>query len=424
MSNQRGAGFILKAIGWLVLLAVITSVSCLGSAVLAPKVSEWIYGTEVAVAPAVEQPPTPQPTTVAPPEQPSTPNEPSALPADADAEERLIAQVYRQVSPSVVYIQVIKQVGIEIPGMPGIEAGVGSGFVWDREGHIVTNYHVVQEADVVEVTFLDGTQALADVVGTDPHSDLAVVQVRDVPQEVLKPVTPGDSDQLFVGQRALAIGSPFAQQWTLTVGVISALGRTIRSGTSRFSIPEVIQTDAAINPGNSGGPLLDDSGRVIGVNTMILSGARSSSGVGFAVPINIVKRVVPALIEKGEYVYPWLGIAGVTLNRDLAEAMDLDPNQRGAMVTQVERGGPADKAGLRGADRTVEIFGQEVEVGGDVIIAIDDRPVKGMDDLIVYLVKETEPGQKVVLTVLRDGKEMEIPVTLGERPKAEEMPGR
>ncbi|RMF31773.1 MAG: PDZ domain-containing protein, partial [Chloroflexi bacterium] len=364
------------------------------------------------------------PTAVTPPEQPSPTGGPSALPSGADAEEQLIAQVYRQVSPSVVYIQVIKQVGIELPGMPGVEAGVGSGFVWDREGHIVTNYHVVQEADVVEVTFLDGTQALADVVGTDPHSDLAVVQVKDVPQEVLKPVTPGDSDQLFVGQRALAIGSPFAQQWTLTVGVISALGRTIRSGTSRFSIPEVIQTDAAINPGNSGGPLLDDSGRVIGVNTMILSGAGSSSGVGFAVPINIVKRVVPVLIEKGEYTYPWLGIAGVTLNRDLAEAMDLDPNQRGAMVTQVEQGGPADKAGLRGADRTVEIFGQEVEVGGDVIIAIDGQPVKGMDDLIVYLVKKTEPGQKVVLTVLRDGKEMEIPVTLGERPKAEEMPGR
>jgi len=233
----------------------------------------------------------------------------------------------------------------------------------------------------------------------------------------LHPVALGDSDAAFVGQRAIAIGNPFGQEWTLTTGVVSALGRTLPSGTSRFSIPEMIQTDAAINPGNSGGPLLDGEGRVIGVNVMIMSRWQSSAGVGFAIPVNVVRQVVPVLIEEGHYTYAWLGMVGRDLDRDTALAMDLSPDQRGALVIEVAEGGPAEDAGLQGSNETVTIDGADVQIGGDVIIAVDDQPVHTMDDLIVYLVKETRPGQEVALTVLREGQERQIEVTLGERPR-------
>lgn len=352
---------------------------------------------------------------------------PPALLEDADAEERLVASVYERVAPSVVHIRVVQHVSgmevprIEIPGWPEppqdfYRRGTGSGFVWDTAGHIVTNYHVVQGAEKVEVAFLDGTRVLAEIVGSDPDSDLAVLKV-DLPAERLRPVTPGDSDALFVGQRTIAIGNPFGQEWTLTTGVVSALGRTLPSGTSQFSIPEMIQTDAAINPGNSGGPLLDREGRVIGVNTMIVSQWQSSAGVGFAIPINIVKQVVPVLIEEGRYTYAWLGIKGRDLDRETALAMGLPPDQRGALVIEVTTNSPADRAGLQGAEETVTIDGAEAQIGGDVIVAIDDQPVTGMDDLIVYLVKETRPGQEVTLTLLRNGEERRIAVKLGKRPR-------
>lgn len=355
---------------------------------------------------------------------------PPAVLESADAEEKLVAAIYERVAPSVVHIRVVQHISgvtppeVEIPGWPDFQfppeefysRGEGSGFVWDTEGHIVTNYHVVQNAEKVEVTFFDDVTLPAEVIGSDPDSDLAVLRV-DRPAEFLRPVELGDSDSVFVGQRAVAIGNPFGQEWTLTVGVVSAVGRTLPSGTSQFSIPEMIQTDAAINPGNSGGPLLDGNGRVIGVNTMIISNFQVSSGVGFAIPVNIVKRVVPVLIEEGHYTYAWLGIRGRALERGIAEAMGLPPEQRGALVIEVVQGGPAAKAGLRGSNKTVKLDGANVEIGGDVIVAIDDQPVRSMDDLIVYLVKETRPGQKVTLTVLRDGQERRIEVTLGERPR-------
>ena len=360
---------------------------------------------------------------------------PTPLPATASklgaTEEELLINIYERVNPAVVNIRVSKRVERqatfpeepEIPGFPSIprmpdefyQQGQGSGFVWDQEGHIVTNNHVVEGADEVEVVFWDDTVVEGKVIGTDPDSDLAVVEV-DLPAEELHPVELGDSQELKVGQLAVAIGNPFGQAGTMTRGIVSALGRTFRPGASPFAIPEMIQTDAAVNPGNSGGPLLNSQGRVIGINSLILSRSGSSSGVGFAIPINMAKRVVPVLIEEGEYHYAWLGITGQDLTPTIVEAMDLPAGTRGALVIAVGQGGPADKAGLRGSTETVESKGRPLEIGGDIILAIDGTPVKDMDDVIVYLVKNTRPGQKVELSILRDGQEQKLTVELGERP--------
>lgn len=415
----------------LVLLGLIVTVLMLASCVVGILIAPRLAGLAPKVS---ENRPPILPTGQAYVAPASTPTPiPPAILDSADAEEKLVASIYERVAPSVVHIRVVQHVSgvqpprVEIPGWPDFEfppedyysRGEGSGFVWDTSGHIVTNYHVVQNAEKVEVIFFDGVTVPAEVIGTDPDSDLAVLRV-DRPAEALRPVELGDSDAVFVGQRAIAIGNPFGQEWTLTVGVVSALGRTLPSGTSQFSIPEMIQTDAAINPGNSGGPLLDGNGRVIGVNTMIISNFQVSSGVGFAIPVNIVKRVVPVLIEEGHYTYAWLGIRGRALERGIAEAMGLAPEQRGALVIEVVQGSPAARAGLRGSSKTIKLDGASVEIGGDVIVAIDDQPVRSMDDLIVYLVKETRPGQKVTLTILREGREQRIEVTLGERPRQQE----
>jgi 2-alkenal reductase len=252
-------------------------------------------------------------------------------------------------------------------------------------------------------------------VGQDPSSDLAVIQV-DVKSSLLQPVELGDSSALVVGQQVFAIGNPFGQLWTMTTGIVSAVGRTIQSGTSSYSIPEVIQTDASINPGNSGGPLLDSHGRVIGVNEQIESQSGSSSGVGFAIPVNIVKRVAPALIKDGHYNYAWLGITGTSLTLDLNEAMNLSPDQRGALVINVTSGSPSDKAGVQAGQRQATINGDQVAVGGDVIIAVDGQSVTGMDSVIDYLFTSKQPGDKITLTVLRNGQQKDIAVTLGQRP--------
>ena len=358
-------------------------------------------------------------------------------PADADEEEQLIYNVYQQVSPSVVHIRVVQQFDgtvfdrFEFPTVPGwpegtfpdlpqpeeefFQYGAGSGFVWDQDGHLVTNYHVVAGADKIEVNFFDGTQARAEVVGSDPDSDLAILKV-DVNPDVLHPVTLTDSDALFVGQRAIAIGNPFGQEWTVTTGIVSALGRTLPSGTGQYAIPEMIQTDAAINPGNSGGPLLNAQGEVIGVNTQILSGSGASNGVGFAIPSRIVAQVVPVLVEKGEYSYAWLGLQGIDLSLDVIEAMDLPNETRGVLVVAVTADGPVEEAGLQESNDTVEVDGLALPLGSDIIIAINDQPVTGMADLIAFLVKDTQPGDEVTLTILRAGKEERITVELGERP--------
>ncbi len=369
--------------------------------------------------------PTPAPKLTPPPTATPVP-----LPADASADERTASDVYRKVSPSVVFIRVVSQPTTggaqqrpQIPNLPqlpdlpptGPQQASGSGFVIDRDGHILTNNHVVEGADKVEVRFIDGTTVRAKVVGTDPDSDLAVIQVDK--SSLLQPVELGDSSALIVGQQVFAIGNPFGQMWTLTSGIVSAVGRTIQSGNSRYSIPEVVQTDAAINPGNSGGPLLDKHGRVIGVNTMIISDNRSSSGVGLAVPVEIVKRVAPALIKDGKFTYAYLGLSGGALTPDLAGAMNLSPDQRGVLVGQVVKGGPSDKAGLLGSQKQVEIDGDKINVGGDVIVAADGNGVTGMDGVIDYLFTSKRPGDQITLTILRDGQQKEVVVTLDERPR-------
>lgn len=339
-------------------------------------------------------------------------------------EEQLLIQLYKQVIPSVVSIQVVRKAA-SVPGSatPGdvYQRGQGSGFIADGpEGIVVSNNHVVEGAELVEVVLWDGTILPAEILGRDPDSDLAVLKVERG-DRAMRAVALGDSDALQVGQRAIAIGNPFGWQGTLTVGIISGLGRTLRLGhvservSGRFSIPEMIQTDAAINLGNSGGPLLDTDGRVIGVNTAINSLTGASGGVGFAVPINTVRRVLPDLVEKGSYAYPWIGITGTDLRPVHVEAMDLSTD-RGAIVVAVTEEGPASEAGLKGSASTIERFGEEIGIGGDVITAIDGQPVHQFDDLLVYLIREKRPGDEVRLSILRDDQRMHLDVVLGQRP--------
>ncbi len=327
--------------------------------------------------------------------------------AEAAAEERLIINIYARVSPSVVFIDAINN---EDP----LESSNGSGFVFDTKGHIVTNNHVIADSDKILVTLADETTAPAEVIGTDPGSDLAVLKIT-APPEMLQPIELGDSKSLQVGQRAIAIGNPFGLERTVTTGVISSLRRTLNRRDSGFRIAELIQTDAAINPGNSGGPLLDSSGKVIGVNTAIFSQSGTSSGVGMAVPVDMVRKVVPKLIETGHYAHPWLGITGQSITSDLQEALDL-PVDKGILVYTVEEDGPAEKAGLRGGDHEVRLAGLPVLTGGDILKSIEDMPLKKFDDLINYLARETEVNDTVVLVVLRDGKEYSVKVRIEERP--------
>lgn len=328
------------------------------------------------------------------------------------AQEAVINNVYQRVAPAVVNISVVS-----VPeGGLGVQEGSGSGFVYDTGGHIVTNDHVVQGARSIMVHFPDGTEVSAEVVGTDADSDIAVIKV-DVDPAVLHPVELADSDQLRVGQFVIAIGNPFGFEGSVTSGIVSALGRLLLR-ESRYSLPNLIQTDTAINPGNSGGPLLNAEGRVIGVTTLIFSETRSNAGVGMAIPSNTVRRVVPGLIATGRFQHPWLGIVGTSVTPRLAKELDL-PVDHGALVERVIGDGPADRAGLLGGTRDVQVGGvnRQILAGGDIIIAGNDQPVKQFDDLIVFL-ETTEVGQVVDLTILRDDQELHVPVTLGARPDA------
>ncbi len=346
----------------------------------------------------------------------------------ADLEPQLYETVYARVNPSVVYIE--NQTRLTRSNDATLPASSGSGFVWDAQGHIVTNNHVVANADRLQVTFFDGVTLPAELVGTDPDSDLAVIKV-DPKIAHLVPVTLGDISQVKVGQRAIAIGNPFGLVGTMTTGIVSAIGRSLPSNpesTQSYNIPQVIQTDAAINPGNSGGPLLNDRGEVIGVNFQIRSDGGTNSGVGFAIPVNIVRRVVPALIADGKYQHAYLGIRGQTYSPAWADALGFSPDVRGAYVMEVVSGGPASRAGLRGATTATDvILGLSttgpvyLPRGGDLIIAIDGQPVKAFDDILVYLENEKSPGDKVELTVLRAGsrEEVKITVTLAARPQVQ-----
>ncbi|MEJ5240021.1 MAG: trypsin-like peptidase domain-containing protein [Anaerolineales bacterium] len=339
-------------------------------------------------------------------------NNPPAVNNSTVAQEDVLVALYERVSPGVVAVRSLDA------------SSLGSGFVVDREGHVVTNYHVVQDEQRVEVDFTSGYKAYGTVIATDLDSDLAVIKV-DAPAEELHPLPLGDSDQLKVGQTVVAIGNPFGLSGTMTVGIISALGRTLESeraapGGAFFSAGDIIQTDAAINPGNSGGPLFNLRGEVIGVNRAIrttnftTTGEPLNSGIGFAISINIVRRVLPSLIQFGRYDYPYLGISALPeLNLAAIEALGLK-NFTGAYITQVAPGSPADKAGLRGGSQPTSIQG--LEAGGDLIVAIDGHEVKRFDDLLRYLLNNKSPGETVVLTVLRGDQKVDITVTLGKRP--------
>jgi 2-alkenal reductase len=291
---------------------------------------------------------------------------------------------------------------------------IGSGFIIDREGHIVTNNHVVTAAEEVLVNLADERTVTAEVIGADPGSDLAVLKI-DVPPEQLTVVQLGESSVLRVGQRAIAIGNPFGLERTITTGVISSLGRTLPRDDSDFQLAQVLQTDAAINPGNSGGPLLDSQGRVIGVNTAIRSLTGVNSGVGFAIPVDIVSRVVPELIAHGRYRHPWVGVSGLTISAEMVEAMDL-PVDTGVLVFTVEPDSPAERADLQPGNREVVVSGRPMRAGGDILVAINGTIVKNFDDLINYLASRTSVGDMVTLTLVRDGAEITVELKLEERP--------
>ncbi|MDD5370251.1 MAG: PDZ domain-containing protein [Anaerolineaceae bacterium] len=361
------------------------------------------------------------------------PNPPVAASSSAIAAmEGVLQQIYAQVNPSVVNIQVVSQAPRSIPGNPFgnqgnpgafIQQALGSGFVWDKQGHIVTNNHVVDGATTVNVTFSDGLTVAAKVIGTDVNSDLAVIQV-DVPADRLQPITLADSTQVKVGQLAIAIGNPYGLEGSMSVGIISGLQRSLpvsnnnsgfQSGLN-YTIPDILQTDAPINPGNSGGVLVDDQGHVMGVTAAIESQSGSNSGIGFVIPSELVNKVIPALILNGHYDHPWIGIAGTTMKPELAQPMGLNSDQRGVLVVEVTPGSPAAKAGIQGSTKPVTINGQQGAVGGDVIVAIDGHEIKTFDDMVTYLSRSTNVGQKITLNLLRSGKNMTVDVTLEARP--------
>jgi S1-C subfamily serine protease len=334
-----------------------------------------------------------------------------------DALQSQIIAVYQEASPAVVNITNRSYVYDRFMGAIPQE-GTGSGFVYDTEGHIVTNYHVVENAEELLVTLSDGQTYEAEVVGSDATNDLAVLRVVGA-KELPEPLTIGDSESLEVGQFVLAIGNPFGLEQTLTTGVVSALGRVIESPEDNRFIGEAIQTDAAINPGNSGGPLLDLSGRVIGVNSQIISSSGTSSGVGFAVSASTVQRVVPELISQGHYSHPWLGVQLLSLtsaNRTaLEEAGATVPADSGVLVLEAVAGGPADKAGILGGTRLVRIGNYQVPVDGDIIVAINGQPLADSQDLTVYLESETTVGDTVEVTMVRGGQQQVVQVVLGEQ---------
>ena len=291
--------------------------------------------------------------------------------------------------------------------------GSGSGSIIDTKGHILTNHHVVANAQKLEVTLADGSKWPAKLVGSDPDNDLAVIKI-DAPREKLKVIPMGDSKNLRIGQKVLAIGNPFGFERTLTTGVISSLGRTIRSEVGTL-IEDVIQTDAAINPGNSGGPLLNSAGEIIGINSAIISPSGGNVGIGFAIPVNTVKQVVPELIAKGYVTYPWIGATLQSLIPEVAKYLKLKI-ERGTLIAEVVNGGPADKAGLKGGDQRVQVGNIIMMVGGDIVVKADEREVKTNDDLVRYI-REKKPGDTILLKVHRKGNTMDVKVVLGERPR-------
>jgi len=319
-----------------------------------------------------------------------------------------LVELFEKSEEGVVKIQVVRN------NIPGDTGSVGSGFVYDNLGHIITNAHVVDGASKATVTFLDGSQYDAEIIGKDKFTDIAVIKVSEKPR-LLHPLQIGDSSQLRIGEQVAAIGNPFGLSGSMTSGIVSQMGRLLPSQDSGFSIPDVIQTDAAINPGNSGGPLLNMKGQVVGINTAIQSISGGNTGIGFAIPSNTAIKIVPSLIEDGEYHHPWIGISGRDIDPDLARVLELK-DAKGFLIITVVDGSPADKAGLKGMTATQVIDGKEYPADGDIIISVDDKEVRKISDILIHLQREKSVGDTMVLGVLRDGEFMHKFLTLVERP--------
>jgi len=390
-----------KAIFLLIAILLLAGLACSFSSLTedtqAPTVESSTIGSSL-----------PSPTAVLPPDNStnSVQLDQISIEEGLGLEQRLV-ELYQRVNPSVVHILVYSGRNDAFP------LGSGSGFVYDGEGRIVTNNHVVEDGNEFEVVFADGSSQWANVLGTDVDSDLAVIQLESVPTNLI-PVSLGNSDQIRVGQFVIAIGNPFGEQGSMSLGIVSGLGRSLESQREldnqggRYSLPQVIQTDAPINPGNSGGPLLNLDGEVVGVNSAIRTTTGVNSGVGFSIPVNAVRRVVPKLIEEGQYIYAYMGVSIQSLNLNIQENLDL-AFSKGAYVTGVTPDGPAEAAGLIPAQ-------VDDGRGGDLIVAIDGNPIQNTEELISYLVFNAEVGQTVELTVVRGGETISLPLTLGARP--------
>jgi len=369
-------------------------------------------------------------------EQENSIDENSVTTNNINSSELSLPELFSKVEKSVV--QVAKEADTDVSS----GSRLGSGFVYDRDRHIVTNYHVIAGGATegnVQVTFLDGSTYNAKLIGGDPFSDLAVLQLerKDIPSDKLVPLPIGDSTALSVGEGVVAIGNPFGLSGSMTEGIISGLGRILPSAeqeenpetlpsdlppSTGFLIPDIIQTDAPINPGNSGGPLLNVQGEVIGINTAIFSTTGASAGIGFAIPSNTIKKVIPSLITGGDYQHPYLGIVGVDITPEIAEALGLE-EARGFLVTDVSRESPAQKARIQGGSSLTHIDGMDIALGGDVILKIDENTVRKLDDVLTYLEREKKVGEAVQLTILRNGVTENISLTLGPRPTAIEAQG-
>ena len=319
-----------------------------------------------------------------------------------------LTKLFEQSESGVVSISVTKK------SSHGDITSFGSGFIFDKKGHIITNNHVVENTKKISVTFVDGKSYSAKIIGTDPYADIAVIKI-DVNSEYLNPLSIGDSSILRVGEQVAAIGNPFGLSGSMTSGIVSQLGRLLPVQGTSFSIPDVIQTDAAINPGNSGGPLLNMQGEVVGINTAIYSSDGSFSGVGFSIPSDLVLKIVPSLITKGEFQHPWVGISSANITPDLAELLNLE-YAKGVLIMTVMKDSPADKAGLKGSSQTAITNDVEYTIGGDVILSIDGNEIRQVNDLLTHLQREKNVGDTMNLEVLRDGKMITVILTLEERP--------
>ena len=319
--------------------------------------------------------------------------------------EYSLIDIFEKSEASIVQVSVVRGES---------DGGMGSGFVYSDEGYVITNQHVVQDAERVMITFLDGEAYIGNVIGTDRDLDIAVVKVEPT-NTYLQPIKIGDSSKLKVGEKIAARGNPFGLSGSMTSGIVSQMGRLLPQETG-YSIPDVIQTDAAINPGNSGGPLINMKGEVVGINTAIQSATGEFSGIGFAVPANTVKKVVPVLIQDGEFKHPWMGISGTDVDPELAEVRGLN-SSKGFLVVSVIEGSPAETAGLLGVTETKETDGREFALDGDIILSIDGETVRKISDILVHLQREKSVGDEMVLSVNRGGEILELTMVLEERPQ-------